>query len=107
MEAPVMKKTCKMCCMEIPQQARKCPYCHHFQNNKSLVMYHPGFAAFFGMLPLAVMLFFFARIFDRGEDYETYKDQIAISDNQIVFGDSKSGPTVAVIGTIKNMSRVP
>ena len=24
------KKTCKMCCMDIPLEARKCPHCQHF-----------------------------------------------------------------------------
>jgi hypothetical protein len=52
------------------------------------------------------MLIVFASIFDRGEDYETYKDQIRITDCQIALGDTKSGATVAVIGTITNASRV-
>ena len=25
------KKTCKMCCMDIPLEARKCPHCQHFK----------------------------------------------------------------------------
>jgi len=100
------KKTCKMCCMEIPQQARKCPHCHHFQNRWSMIMFHPAFALLFASLPIAAMLVVFASIFDRGENYETYKDQIVISDSQIAFGDTKSGATVAVIGTIKNTSQV-
>ena len=106
MDAPLAKKTCKMCYMEIPQQARKCPHCHHFQNRWSMVMFHPGFAVVFGSLPIAVMLIVFVTIFDTGENYETYKDQIVITDSQIVFGDMKSGATVAVIGTIKNASQV-
>ena len=24
-------KTCKMCAMEIPAQAKKCPHCHQYQ----------------------------------------------------------------------------
>ena len=99
-------KTCKMCCMEIPQGARKCPQCHHFQNRWSMVMFHPGFAVLFGSLPIAAMLIVFATIFETGEKYETYKDQIAIADSQIAFGETQSGGTVAVIGTIKNTSPV-
>jgi hypothetical protein len=52
------------------------------------------------------MLFVFASIFDTGENCEIYKDQIRIRDSQVAFGDSKSGATVAVIGTITNASRV-
>src|SRR5438105_77923 len=106
MDATIARKTCKMCWMEIPQQARKCPHCHHFQSRWSMVMFHPAFAVCFACLPLAVMMILFANMFDTGEKYETYKDQIVITDSQIAFGDTKSGATVAVVGTIKNSSRV-
>jgi hypothetical protein len=71
-----------------------------------MVMFHPAFAVCFACLPLGAMLFVFASIFDTGENYETYKDQIHIADSEIAFGDTKSGGTVAVIGTITNASRV-
>ncbi len=93
--------------MEIPKEARKCPHCHHFRNRLSMVMVHPGFAVLFACLPLAAMLYLFAALFDTGENYESYKDQIVITGSQLAFGDTKSGPTVAVIGTIRNTSRVP
>jgi hypothetical protein len=92
--------------MEIPQQARKCPYCHHFQNRWIMVMYHPAFAVCFACLPLAAVLIVFSSLFDTGENYETYKNQIHVTSSQIAFGDTKSGATVAVIGTITNASRV-
>jgi hypothetical protein len=107
MDTDLAKKTCKMCCMEIPKEARRCPFCHHFQNRVSMVMYHPAFMVLFASLPLAAMLFVFANIFDTGEKYETYKDQVAITESQLVFGDTKSGATIAVMGTIKNTSPVP
>lgn len=106
MNAPLSTKTCKMCSSEISQQARKCPHCHHFQNRWSMIMFHPVFAVGFACLPLAAMLFVFASIFDAGEKYETYKDQIQITDSHIFFGDTKSGATVAVIGTFTNASRI-
>ena len=55
---------------------------------------------------MAAMLIVFATIFETGQNYETYKDQIHITDSQIALGDTKSGATVAVIGTITNASRV-
>ena len=106
MTTPLTTKTCKMCCMEIPQQARKCPHCHHYQSSWIMVMYHPGFAALFACLPFVVMYVVFSALFDTGEKYETYKDQIVVADSQIAFGDTKSGATVAVIGTIKNTSKI-
>jgi hypothetical protein len=47
------------------------------------------------------------KLFDKGENYETYQHQISISDSQLVFGDTKSGATVAIMGTIKNTSPIP
>jgi len=92
--------------MEIPQQARKCPYCHQFQSRWSMVMCHPALAVLLASMPMAALLIAVASMFDMGENYEAYKDQIVITDSRIAFGDAKSGPSVAVIGTIKNRSRV-
>ena len=106
MQNDTLKKTCKMCCMEIPKDARKCPYCQHFQNRATMFLYHPVFAALAACLPITGMLIAFSMFFDRGGDYETYKNQIAITDGQLVFGETKSGKTVDVIGTIKNTSPI-
>lgn len=106
MNTSVTSKTCKMCYMEIPQQARKCPHCHHFQNRWTMTMYHPAFAVLFASLPIVAMLIVFSTLFDHGENYETYQNQIIVTDSQIAFGDTKSGATVAVIGIIKNISKV-
>jgi hypothetical protein len=99
-------KTCKMCCMEIPQQARKCPCCHQFQDRRSMILYHPGLHIVVALVPMLVMFVIIGSIFDTGEKYEHFKDQIVLADSHIVFGDTKSGPTVAVIGTITNTSKV-
>jgi hypothetical protein len=107
MDASLTTKVCKMCCMEIPQAARKCPHCHHFQSRWSMFMFHPGFTVLFASLPIVAMLIGFSAIFSTGENFESYKDQIVVTDSQIAFGDTKSGATVAVIGTIKNTSKIP
>lgn len=107
MEAGLETKTCKMCCMAIPKDARKCPYCHHFQSRASMVLYHPGFAVLFAIGPMAVLLIMFSMLQDRGEDFEAYRDQISVAESQLAFGEIKSGPSVAVLGTIKNQSRIP
>jgi hypothetical protein len=71
-------KQCKMCCMEIPQQGRKCPYCHQFQDRRSLLLYHPALHIVAAMLPMLVMFAVIERMFSRGENYERYKDQITV-----------------------------
>jgi hypothetical protein len=107
MDGDSAKKACKMCCMEIPREARKCPYCQHFQRRSALFLYHPGFATVLAGLPMFALWFFLAQLFHRGEDYEQYKDQISITESEAVFGESKSGGTVGVIGMISNKSSVP
>ncbi len=71
-----------------------------------MVVFHPASAVISACLPLVGILIVFENVFSTGEEYETYKDQIVISNSEIAFGDTKSGATVAVIGTIKNMSQV-
>jgi hypothetical protein len=92
--------------MEIPGQARKCPYCHQFQDRRSTILYHPALHIVAALVPMLVMSVIFANIFDTGEKYEHYRGQIAVADCHIVFGDTKSGSTVAVIGMITNRSQV-
>jgi hypothetical protein len=106
MQTDIAKKTCKMCCMEIPKEARKCPYCQHFQNRLVMFLYHPAFAVLCASIPFVVTIIVLFSIFDTGANYETYKDQIAITDSQLVLGDTKSGATVDVIGTITNASLI-
>src|SRR5688572_17409588 len=106
MESGSIKKTCRLCCMEIPQQARKCPYCQHFQT-RSALLHHPATGVLMAALPMFVFLIVFARLFDSGEQYEDYKDQIVITESQIAFGEFNSGETVGVIGVITNSSAVP
>ena len=52
------------------------------------------------------MMIPFFIILDTGKNYDSYKDQIVISDSQIAFGHTDSGSTVAVIGIIENTSQV-
>jgi len=100
-------KICKMCCMEIPEKARKCPHCQTLQDRLSLVLYHPALAAMIVVLPITAVLIMFASMFDKGKDFELYKDQVIVTESQLALGDTKSGATIAVLGTIKNNSPVP
>src|SRR5262245_2814548 len=96
-----------MCCMEIPRQARKCPYCQHFQTRASLILFHPAWAAIIACVLPLVMWIFFATLLSSGEDYEEYRDQIIITESQAVFGEAKGGGTAGVVGIIRNNSPVP
>ena len=100
-------KVCRMCYREIPRQARKCPECHHFQSRSTMVVYHPVVAVILAVTPLLLMLLFVAGLLDQGEDYQLYKDQIAVTDSQLAFGCLGTNATVAVIGQIRNQSPVP
>jgi len=100
-------KVCRMCFREIPAQARKCPECHHFQSRSTMIAYHPVGAIILATTPLLLMLFFVAGLLDQGEDYQLYKDQIAVTDSQLAFGWLGTNATVAVIGQIRNQSPVP
>jgi hypothetical protein len=99
-------KVCRMCFREIPRQARKCPECHHFQSRATMIAYHPVVAVLLTALPMMVVFVLFARMFDAGEDYQLYKDQIEVTESQLSFGLSGTNATVAVLGKIKNQSPV-
>ena len=71
-----------------------------------MILYHPALHIVAALVPMLAMFFIIESMFDTGEKYEHYKDQIAVTDSHIVFGDTKSGSTVAVIGTITNTSQV-
>lgn len=100
-------KTCGMCCMQIPAQARKCPYCQQFQNRISMVMFHPAFGVLFAIIPLVLMLIVFQQVVDPGKDYQTYAGQVQITESKMAFGEDKHGGIVAVMGTIRNNSPIP
>jgi hypothetical protein len=99
-------KSCRMCCMSIPAKARKCPYCHHFQTRLSMVAFHPGFAVFFAVLPVLAVFGFMGymvqHMFDEGEDFQKHAGQIKVVQSELSFGESENGPTVAVIGKVRN-----
>jgi hypothetical protein len=100
------RKTCPMCCSEIPEAARKCPHCQHFQSRAAL-FFHPATAAFIVIIPMAIALIVFANIFDRGEEFAPYSGQIIVTNTHIAFGETKNGPTIAVLGEIRNNSPIP
>jgi len=103
-------KTCKMCRMGIPAEAKKCPYCLHWQYRLTMIMFHPAFGVVFGLIPIMAIFIVFMvslnTIFSKGEPFQNYAGQIAIVESKMEFGQEQSGPIVAVVGKIKNASSV-
>jgi hypothetical protein len=102
---PIVKKQCKMCCMEIPAGAKKCPYCQHWQKPIAILLSHPitwvcVAALFYG----PVMGYFFSKIFYKGESFSGYASQIQVVESKMQFGESQCGPTVVILGKVHNSS---
>lgn len=100
-------KTCKMCYREIDERARKCPYCLHWQFRWSTIMLHPAFVMIPLFLFLVVFLVIFPRmihnnIFHEGEKFRLHAGEITIQQSELKFGELESGPTVVVLGTVRN-----
>lgn len=107
---PSTVKTCKMCYKEIDSLAKKCPYCQHWQNKLSMIVFHPATALLPIVIPLAIAIAVFVpfyNMFSEGEDFTAYRNQIEIVKTEMKFGENKHGGSVAVIGTMINNSNVP
>jgi ribosomal protein L40E len=97
-------KVCKMCAMEIPAKARKCPHCHHWQSRFHMVVWHPAFAIVF-LIPLMIAYgLMMGTFFDRGKDFQPYRDQVKVTSTEIKFSDDPNSEHVAVVGRLKNDS---
>ena len=103
-------RTCKMCRMDIPAHARKCPYCHHFQNKLSLFFFSPYFHILvlfmMGALYCGLLGVMYERFFDQGESFRNYSSEIKVVSSALQFGEGANGPTVAVVGQMANDSDV-
>ena len=99
-------KRCKMCCKEIDRKARKCPYCHHWQNKISLIIYHPAFMVLPLMLMMLFLFYSFSGLFVQGENFAPYKSKINVINSELKFGEIKGKPTVVTIGKIENKSQI-
>jgi hypothetical protein len=71
-----------------------------------MLFYHPAIAVLLATVPFATIWILFANMFDPGENFEVYQNQIIITESALAFGETKSESTVAIVGTIKNTSRI-
>jgi hypothetical protein len=112
MSEPTQNKNCKQCCMEIPAAARKCPYCQCWQQKMSWSLGDPRFGFLvFTIFCLFMITLFFVQMdmvqkswFGKGEDFHLHANQLSILDSRMEFGQDDKGPTVAVVGRIRNDS---
>jgi hypothetical protein len=98
------KKTCKMCGMEIPAKARKCPYCHYFQNRWLGVIYHPAFALVAIIPLLAAYGIMMEMMFSHGTDFRPYREQMKVVSPEISFSDDPNYQQVVVVAKVRNDS---
>jgi hypothetical protein len=104
-------KICKICCMQIPAAAKKCPYCHQWQYWLSTITFHPLFGLVIVGIPFIVLIATFASLQQnlcfRGEPFQKYAKQVAVIESKVEFGQDKDkGPVVAVVGVLKNSSSI-
>ena len=97
-------KLCNICFQEIDDRARKCPYCHHWQNKITMALFHPVVVA---MAPILVMLFFYFIFINKitgGEKFDLHRDKVTITQPKLEFGESECGSDIVIIGKINNKS---
>jgi hypothetical protein len=99
---------CPFCREPVKLGARKCPHCHQWQGHRALA-HHPAVQVALMMLPVLAFFFFTRQRFATHESFSGYRDQIAVVQSAMHYQstDDKCGPTISVIGKIKNNSDVP
>jgi hypothetical protein len=102
---PMAKKLCKMCCMEIPAGAKKCPYCQYLQKPFSILLSHPATWSIIGIIFLGGLYqYLIGGLISKGESFVNYADQLQVVESKIQFGESQYGPTVVILGKVHNAS---
>jgi hypothetical protein len=99
-------KFCKMCYQQIDSRARRCPFCHHWQNKLSSIVSGPTVAVIVLVIALIVPTLLTRHILDKGKDFGHYKNQVQIAQSQLTFGKNVSCPSVIVLGRLKNTGNV-
>lgn len=102
-------KLCKTCFEQIDIRARMCPHCGRWQWKNALRSWAPYFAVILVLggacvLPLTRIARFQEGI--AGAAAVRYTGQIEVTQSEMFFGQSKDGPTVFVVGKVKNNSDV-
>jgi len=103
-------KLCRTCYEEIDERARRCPHCLAWQTTRAFL-----FGSQFLWLPVLVLAAWFMPVlmaralvgpFFRSGTYVVYDGQIEVTESRMLFGDTKDGPVVFVVGRLKNNSDI-
>ena len=100
------QKTCKVCYQSININAKRCPYCRHWQYKWATIFYHPIMAVLPIVLVFILMPVLISHLFSQGKDFERYKNQIQITQSKLNFGEVEGCPKLIILGTLKNNSNV-
>ncbi len=96
---------CKMCCQEIDTRARKCPFCHQWQNKISTFLLNPRFSGLLVIIGFLSIPYYLSNRFDSGENFQQYLGQIEISESEMKFGENSCGPSIVILGKVMNRSK--
>ncbi len=99
-------KLCKMCFKDIDTRAKKCPYCQHWQHKLYHLIYSPVFAAIFFVILVVGFNFVIRDRFGPGQDFDSYRERVSITNSEFKFGGNKCGSTVVVMGKIRNATEL-
>ena len=104
MDAPE-KKTCDRCAMEIPGRAQVCPHCGRAQTKQRRFLRHPAVVALIAVTAVFVYAGIMESIIPGPRHHPPYAAQIEVVESRLVFGEGRRGPTVGVVGALRNTSR--
>jgi len=99
-------RECRTCYQQIDIRARRCPFCHQWQTRWTAICFHPAIAVlpFFLFILLAGLMQ--RSLFACGEPFDAFRDQVQIVASHVPFGRTDCGPTLVVLGTIKNATDI-
>jgi len=103
-------KLCPSCYEAMDERARRCPHCLRWQTKSALLFGSPWLRFLLLMLlacwfPLLVIRAALRPLWPF-EGYALYDGQIEVIESQMLFGESKEGPVVFVVGRLRNNSDV-
>jgi len=110
MTESLQHKECPLCFQSIRLEAKKCPYCHHWQTRWHTTIYHPASAMLAFVLPMGLLwvgaMYSFSTMFGCSDPtkFLDYRHQITVLSSTVHYEDEGEHPSIYVVGKIKNGS---
>jgi len=103
-------KLCRMCYEEIDERARRCPHCLRWQTRSAAILSSGLLGWLLGTLLVVGLVALFMHTilkpFRSPDECAVYAGQIQVTESHMLFGESKEGPVVLVVGRLRNNSDV-